>query len=44
MLDHVFGAIWYAVHTKRAMCVRNFHRNFHKEVIPVLRKTYSNVT
>ena len=40
MFHHVFGAIWYAVHTRQALCMRNVY----KEVIPVLRKTYTHVT
>ena len=40
MFAHVFGTMWYAVHVKQALCMRNVH----KEVILVLRKTYTNVT
>ena len=40
MFAHVFGAMWYAVHATQALCMRNVH----KEVILVLRKSYTNVT
>ena len=40
MFDHVFGAMWYAVLEKQALCMRNVH----KEVILVLKNTYTNVT
>ena len=40
MFNHVFEAMWYAVHANQVLC----KRNVHKEVILVFRKTYTNVT